>query len=605
MAFLEMKYQNCVFVIILVLLVTLVYLPTFTGEFILDDHPLVNRNPFIKAPQSLSSYLLQEDGISTDDATGDYHTGYYRPLVSLTYYLDYRLWGMHAGSFRAVNLFLHLVTCFLVFRLMSKHYGGAVPLAAALLFGLHPANTEVVSWVAARNNILVSLFSIASFCFYAHGKPENRKISLGLSVLFYVMALLSKEYALMLLPIFLIHDMTVGKKAIEGRNRWLEYVPFLMALAPYLLIRSYVTEAVLSPAEAGHSLAQRVWFAPYLIMYYIRLILAPSGMHSFMVRYPETLLSWEAAVGFAGLALVAGLVWRYRRERMVLFPVSAFTLGLLPVLNIVPTSAVSLVSMRWLYFPLTFLALFFGWVLDRLLKWRRASGMLVTFSLVAYFGMHSYFLNSRQWQNEWALLHREVVEFKNPFYSGGLAELYHEKRKYEEAGKYYLQAIQNDPDDAGARINYAALLVDLQQPREALKHLDTAKTLKRTPREKGMLSNNEGMAYSQLGRLDEAIRCFEEAVRFYPSEARFWANLGGAYGNRGLYKESIASLQKGLVIIPDSFELRKNLAVTHMKMGAYAEAISILEEIPSVEASKTKELESLRTYLKDKLSQDP
>jgi tetratricopeptide (TPR) repeat protein len=203
------------------------------------------------------------------------------------------------------------------------------------------------------------------------------------------------------------------------------------------------------------------------------------------------------------------------------------------------------------------------------------------------------------------LLHREVVEFKNVFYAGGLEELYHEKKKYEEAGKYYRQAIQNDPDDAGTRINYAALLVDLQQPHEALKHLDTAKTLKRTPRDDGMLSNNEGMAYSQLGRLDKAIPCFEEAVRFYPSEARFWANLGGAYGKRGLYKESIASLEKGLEIIPDSFELRKNLAVTHMKMEAYAEAISILEGIPSVEASKAKELESLRTYLKDKLSQDP
>ena len=599
-----MKHQSCVYLILLLSLVTLSYLPTFTGEFIIDDHPLVNRNPFIYESQSLWSYLTQEDGILTDEGSGEYHTGYYRPLVNISYFLDYRLWGMQAGRFRAANLFFHLATCVFVFLLLAKHYQGAAPLITALFFGLHPANTEVVSWVAARNNILVSFFSIASFYFYAFRKTPETKLHMCMSVLFYAMALFSKEYGLMLLPIFVIHGLIVEGKATGDRRKLVQYLPYMVILAAYILMRRYVTESVLSPAEASHSLPQRIYFAPYLVMYYIRLILVPSGLHSFIVSYPETLLCWEAAIGFAGLGFIGILVWRYRREKMVIFPVTAFLIGLFPVLNIIPTSAVSIVSMRWLYFPSTFLILFFGWAVDRLIKRRRAAGMVVVFSLLAYFGMHSYFLNSRQWHDEWSLYHREVIEFNNLFYSGGLAELYHKQKDYGEAEKYYRQAVLNYPDKAGNQINYAALLVDLQRPREALIHLDKAKTLKMMPNEKGMLHNNEGMAYLQLDRLDEAIGFFEEAVRIYPSKARFWGNLGGVYGKKGWYKRSIAALEKGLEIEPDSFELRKNLAVTHMKMEAYEEALSILEKIPAGDGLKSKELESFRTYLRNKLLQN-
>ena len=142
-----MKNQYCLYPIILVALVSLSYVPTFTGEFILDDHHLVKRNPFIRESQPLWSYFTQEDGILAHDGKGEYHTGYYRPVVNISYFLNYKLWGMEASWFRAVNLFLHVATCVLLFLLMAKCFHGGIPLITALFFGLHPANTEVVSWV--------------------------------------------------------------------------------------------------------------------------------------------------------------------------------------------------------------------------------------------------------------------------------------------------------------------------------------------------------------------------------------------------------------------------------------------------------------------------
>jgi Tfp pilus assembly protein PilF len=370
-------------------------------------------------------------------------------------------------------------------------------------------------------------------------------------------------------------------------------------------MRWTVTESVLSSGEGTSNAFHRIYFVPYLVLYYLRVIFLPYGLHSFIASYPEAFLSWEAAVGFGGLSLMGVLLWRYRHEKMIVFPVFAFMIGLFPVLNVLPNSAVSVVSMRWLYFPLIFFMLFFSWALERLLRWRKTCSMPIILAFVAYLGLHSYFLNLNQWHDDWSLFHREVVEFKNLFYAGGLAEKYHDRNDYEKAERYYRLAVLHFSENATNQINYAALLVDLKRPREALVHLGKAGPLKMTLRERGRLHNNEGMAYLQLGRLDEAVRSFEHAVRLAPSDAKFWANLGGVYGNVGSYEESVSALKKGLEIEPDSTELRKNLAVTYMRMEAYEEALSTLEGIPPSERMKSKDAETLLRNLRKKVLHRP
>jgi 4-amino-4-deoxy-L-arabinose transferase-like glycosyltransferase len=265
-----MKTNYSIHFIILLSLITLAYLPTFSGEFILDDHPLVHENPYIRESRSLWSYFSQEDGVSTHDKRSDYHTGYYRPLINITYFIDYKLWGMRAEGFRAVNLALHLVTCVFLFLAVAKYYKGTVALIAALFFGLHPANTEVVSWVSARNNILVSLFSLASFYFYAFREPEKRTLYMVISLLFYTVALFCKEFALMLLPVFILYDVIVRGETLRDRRQWLGYAPYILALTVYLLMRWTVTESVLSSGEGTSNAFHRIYFIPYLVLYYLR-----------------------------------------------------------------------------------------------------------------------------------------------------------------------------------------------------------------------------------------------------------------------------------------------------------------------------------------------
>ena len=115
-------YSNILKYLIIIILITAAYFPTFSGEFILDDNALVKNNPFIKESRSLAEYFSQEDGVVDKRDLGDYHSGYYRPLIKMTYHIDYKLWGMDAGGFRITNVILHILCCFVLFNFISYQF---------------------------------------------------------------------------------------------------------------------------------------------------------------------------------------------------------------------------------------------------------------------------------------------------------------------------------------------------------------------------------------------------------------------------------------------------------------------------------------------------
>jgi len=133
--------SKILFPLILSLFITAAYIPTFSGQFILDDKPLVKNNLLIREFNNPTLYLFQEDGVSEKSPSG-YHTGYYRPLVNVFYTLDYKMWRMNPSGFRTTNLILHLLTCIMLYQLLRQMLGKTfTPFLVALLFGLHPVNT--------------------------------------------------------------------------------------------------------------------------------------------------------------------------------------------------------------------------------------------------------------------------------------------------------------------------------------------------------------------------------------------------------------------------------------------------------------------------------
>ncbi len=110
------KYLPQLFIILLAMIV---YWPSLSGDFIFDDNSLIKNNSYVKELHRVFSYLTQEDGITDKtDTPGHLHTGYYRPLLNFSYYIDYKIWEMKAFGFRLTNIILHLICCLLIFQLL-------------------------------------------------------------------------------------------------------------------------------------------------------------------------------------------------------------------------------------------------------------------------------------------------------------------------------------------------------------------------------------------------------------------------------------------------------------------------------------------------------
>jgi len=552
----------------------------------LDDNSLIKNNQYIRELHPITSYLAQEDGISDVRDTGNYHTGYYRPLINITYWLDYQLWGMSAPGFRITNLILHLLSCLLLFKvLVSLLNDRQVCFLATVLFALHPVNTESVSWITSRNNILVTFFSLSAIYFYIKAWENESTKALFFSIPCFILALLSKEFAIMILPIFFLYQRFLAKdrKNITKEVSW--YILFGIILILYFILRTSVTTSLLMPSGIGE-IWSRVYFFPYLILVNLRLILFPYGLHSFVIDYPDTYLGWEAIAGFLVCILLGLFLWRERRERLVSFSMLSFLISLVPILNIIPTSAVTLISMRWLYFPIAFFSISISRFIQRLMHLNRSLALACVGLVTLYFGAYSYLLNKDLFHDEDSFFTREVKGFNNYLYAGGLAESLLDMRNYQEAEKYFRIAIKSYPNQAKNYINYSALLIETGRMNEALLFLNKAKPLTMIHSERGEWFNNLGMLDSKQGKNEQAIRNFKKAVLFNPNEPQFWANLGGAYGSRGDYESSLIALKKGLEIAPGSLTVRKNLAVTYIRMKEYKKAIAVLEEVSPKERTE-------------------
>src|SRR5262247_2603626 len=164
------------------LLVAVCYANSIPNAFILDDILIVGANERIRHIDPLH-FLFQS-------YWGDLnHAGIYRPLTIFTFSLEYPIWGVWASGFRITNLLLHAINGWLIFLLARGLLGSpAAALASAVVYVVHPVQTEAVVSIVGRSELAAGFFFAAWLAF--------RKGRTWLSALAYFLAVLSKESAI-------------------------------------------------------------------------------------------------------------------------------------------------------------------------------------------------------------------------------------------------------------------------------------------------------------------------------------------------------------------------------------------------------------------------
>jgi len=580
------------------------YWPTFTGEFILDDRPLIELNPYITEFHSLQSYLSQEDGVSPTGDKKDYHTGYYRPLIYLTYWMDYKIWGMKAPGFRTTNVILHILSCIVLFRfLLMLSNNKSLALWIALAFAVHPVNTESVSWVTSRNNILVTFFSLFTLYLFMKSQEQDKPLLIIPSVVLFGAALFSKEFGVMLLPILFLYSRLMIHERTKLSEDLIRLIPYILVFILYMILRHKTTVSFNWFLERGSkNIWEHVFFIPYLIAINLKLILLPFNLHSFIMHYPNNYFNWNTISGICIVLVTFFIVAKCKINKIISCAFLSFFIALFPILNIIPTSAVSLISMRWLYFPMAFLAPGLIALNKSLLGERKFLITSVLVVAIGYFGFYTYILNMNLWHNEKTFFQQELSRFKNTYYAYGYALYQREKNNTKKAESYFKMAITGyHHKNASVFVDYSSLLNDTGRPKEALIYLEKSRSLPKFHTLKAEWYSNMGTAYFQLENPEKALPYFKLAAAYGPNEAINWANLGAAFGALGRYEDSIKTLKKGLTLDPKSIEVMKNLVITYTRMGEYKEALDIINKMPPCEIETNQHLKNLLKNVKLKL----
>lgn len=184
---------------------------------------------------------------------------FYRPVSSLSYGVDYAIWGLNPLGYHVTDLTLHAVASvlvFLVIRALVHDRGLVTASLGAVLFTAHPALFETVPAISRRHDVLAGLFVLlALWTFLRRSRATTgRTVLLALSVLLYALALGAKETAIIAPPLVFAHVLIFSpparRLAVRVRHAAAESFPFWMVTVVVLTWRTVVLRGVGGYASA-------------------------------------------------------------------------------------------------------------------------------------------------------------------------------------------------------------------------------------------------------------------------------------------------------------------------------------------------------------------
>jgi len=190
--------MRCAF-ILSILLVGLCYVNSLPNDFVFDDGPIVSSNPAIRAITPIrfltSPYWTQQQ-----------YLGIYRPFTIFSLSVDYAIWKRWAPGFRFTNLAVHAINGVLLFSLCVSLVGpGVVPLAAMIIYLIHPVHTEAVTSIVGRSELFAACFILSAWLLFRKGRTTWAAVA-------FAFALLSKENAIVL-PAVLVLDRWLSPRS--------------------------------------------------------------------------------------------------------------------------------------------------------------------------------------------------------------------------------------------------------------------------------------------------------------------------------------------------------------------------------------------------------
>lgn len=521
----------------------IIYANALKNGFVFDDFgTIVNNNHLIKNPCKFSILINPKEYF---DYSGEIT---YRPLATLSYMLDYSLYGLKPWGYHLTNILLHSVNVVLLYmflvllsagneQLIIKGRGVKLttpqPFLLSLLFAAHPILTEAVNAVSFREDLLSFLFYMATLNIYLFLRADSNKCQPLLALLLYIsscliyfLALLSKEMAASLPLVIYCYEWVYaykGKYIFSFLLNW-RYLGYLSITLIYIYLRFYyfynLTEANILPPQ----LADRLATVPWLVLNYLKLTIFPvSLIADYKIGIVSFVYSIDFVLPFVVVLSLIALVF-ITKYREVAFGVVFYLITLIPVYNIVPIAHPF--AERYLYLPMVGFIIVASFIINMILKTWRAYILLLIILIVLIYSFNVVKRNS-VWIDSYSLWADTVKKMPNNNLAHyNLALVYYRQGRLIEAAQELDIAIRLKPDNAEQ--HFALAQVNEKQGRfmEALSEYEKAISI-----EPDDERYHAGIAilYFRQGMVERAIQEFETAYRLNPTEPKIYNNLKLAY----------------------------------------------------------------------------
>ncbi len=341
---------------LLILLAAAVYWNTLPNDFVAGDRQFILRNKHI------GEFSTVFNSFTSDywGKLGGESFIYYRPLVILTHFIDFQLFGLNPAGHHLSNIVFHCLVTVTVYLLFLSFLSGKrwPAFAGAALFALHPIHTHSVSYVMGRTDILATLFYLWSFILLAHSRKSQTgtlaKLPLAGACLCFFSALLCKEIAITLPLVFMLYCFCGDANRFSWKDRSTLITLFaLMATAIcYLVIRNSAVGTVTQNAVLQwYSFSQKVLLVFKTLGFYLVKLSFPVQLcyYSNIVVPGSVSEALTSPLVWTGAILLAATAMTLQHSRLLGFALGWLLFTLLPVLNIIILPA--LAKENYLYLP--------------------------------------------------------------------------------------------------------------------------------------------------------------------------------------------------------------------------------------------------------------
>ncbi|HXA98328.1 MAG TPA: hypothetical protein VN323_22380 [Candidatus Dormibacteraeota bacterium] len=549
--------------LVVVLVAAAAYAATLGYDLVWDDTLLIQQSWRLHHWAELPSLLVSQFWSEVGEASH-----YYRPLTTLTFFLDVQVWGLQPFGFHLTNVLAHVAVTLAVLAVARRVTGGELAaVISALAFALQPLHAESVSFVSGRTDVLAALFCLLALLAYDRGRDQPRWSWTACSLGAYLLALLAKEVAITLPAVLALWDWRVRGDLRDRRAAWrgaVRYGAYGAVVAIYLGLRLFALRGV-THAEAGAwgSLVTRLLTTLQTVVSYAWMTIVPYPANAYRVIVPATVppdLRWWLAMAGLGAA-IAATVWALRRAPVAGFGALWFWITLAPsvAVNLLPLPT-ALMAERFLYLPTVGYCLILGWAASRLLgpvalgrtaQLRLAPALGLAALLLAYFVLTIW--RNEDWRDEYRL---------------------------------YSRMVETSPGAAVPHINLAFVQLPRGEVGSANDHLREAVRLAPgNPRAQAGL----GLTETMLGHLDAGLQHGLRARDLAPENADVRASLGALYLSRGEPALAVPELRQSLLLKPNQVHAALNLAL----------ALAWLDQLDAAEAQLARALVLVQTMSPD------